>query len=214
MASAAAAKSPALVNFPYLHSSPLCSNHRICGLGIKAFCCPCVVYGQNKKRYSHLANQGVPDPEDGGGCCSGPCWLHCCITSFFGVGWILQVSTCPLRFAMGSNGYVFTDGIERRHSFAISHQRRGMWGLLHGVLLPYLRFDSEQQGDRSRRAKHGSSALRSFAFPDRFNLLYLWGSPAVLLCRFFGVYFWLYPNRLPVNALARSAERSSHGNRI
>jgi len=61
------------------------------GTCIKAWCCPCIVYGQNKRRYNHLTNQGVPDPEHGGGCCSGPCWLHCCITSFFGLGCLLQM---------------------------------------------------------------------------------------------------------------------------
>lgn len=67
-------------------------------LGILAWCCPCVVYAQNKRRYEHLNAQGTPDPEHGGGCCSGDCCLHAVITGLFGAGWILQVKMTFLRY--------------------------------------------------------------------------------------------------------------------
>lgn len=52
-----------------------------------------MVYGQNKRRYEHLKDHGIPDPEAGGSC-GGDCWVHCLLTSFTGFGWILQI---PLR---------------------------------------------------------------------------------------------------------------------
>lgn len=45
-----------------------------------------VVYAQNKQRYEHLTSRGTPDPEAGGGCCSGDCWIHGMLTAFCGLG--------------------------------------------------------------------------------------------------------------------------------
>ncbi|ESK88951.1 hypothetical protein Moror_13173 [Moniliophthora roreri MCA 2997] len=54
-----------------------------------AWCCPCIVHGQNKQRFEHLQRNNSPDPE-GGSTCGGDCWLHCCLTCF-GFGWVLQM---------------------------------------------------------------------------------------------------------------------------
>jgi hypothetical protein len=59
-------------------------------LGVLSWFCPCVVYGQNKRRYEHLSSQGTADPEHGGGFCSGDCCLHACLLHF-GLAWVLQV---------------------------------------------------------------------------------------------------------------------------
>ncbi|TFL02845.1 PLAC8 family-domain-containing protein [Pterulicium gracile] len=56
-----------------------------------SFFCPCITYGKVKHRYEHLHEKGYPDPEHGGGCCSGACWGHCLLTSCFGMGWVLQI---------------------------------------------------------------------------------------------------------------------------
>ncbi|TFK71587.1 PLAC8-domain-containing protein [Pluteus cervinus] len=61
------------------------------GLCLKATCCTCVVYAQNKQRYEYLQHNGTYDPEHGGGCCSGSCWLHCLLQSCAGFGWILEI---------------------------------------------------------------------------------------------------------------------------
>ncbi|EKM76902.1 hypothetical protein AGABI1DRAFT_44341 [Agaricus bisporus var. burnettii JB137-S8] len=60
------------------------------GTCIKAWCCPCIVYASNKQRLEHLERNGAPDPEHGGGCCSGPCCLHASILLCFGAGFVLQ----------------------------------------------------------------------------------------------------------------------------
>ncbi|KAF8068036.1 PLAC8 family-domain-containing protein [Lyophyllum atratum] len=57
-----------------------------------SWCFPCVVYGQNKKRLEHLQSNGTPDPEQGG-CMSSDCFLHGCITTFCGCGFLLQMGT-------------------------------------------------------------------------------------------------------------------------
>ncbi|KAK7029650.1 hypothetical protein VNI00_014348 [Paramarasmius palmivorus] len=58
-----------------------------CGTCFYAWCCPCIVHGQNKQRFAAL-QRGSPEPDPG--CCSGDCWLHCCLTGF-GWGWVLQM---------------------------------------------------------------------------------------------------------------------------
>ncbi|KAK7457208.1 hypothetical protein VKT23_010508 [Stygiomarasmius scandens] len=52
--------------------------------------CPCIVYGENMTRLEHLTTQGTPHPE-GGDSCGGDTWLHCCLTTWFGAGWCLQI---------------------------------------------------------------------------------------------------------------------------
>lgn len=63
--------------------------HAIDSLGVLAWCCPCVVYGQNKKRLEHLNNQGTPDPEHGG-CFSGDCCIFTAL-AYCSLNWIVQV---------------------------------------------------------------------------------------------------------------------------
>ncbi|THU79572.1 PLAC8-domain-containing protein [Dendrothele bispora CBS 962.96] len=71
--------------------------------------CPCIVYGENSSRIEHLAQNGVPHPK-GGDACGGDCWLHCCLTSFLGVGWILQIpGRSRIRSRYSIDGGCFTD---------------------------------------------------------------------------------------------------------
>ncbi|KAJ6615177.1 hypothetical protein B0H10DRAFT_2220671 [Mycena sp. CBHHK59/15] len=70
-------------------SNGLCGCFEACGTFCYAWWCPCIVHGKNKQRLRHLAEQGSPHPE-GGSCCNGSCWGHCCLTSFTGLGFILQ----------------------------------------------------------------------------------------------------------------------------
>ncbi|KAJ8095556.1 hypothetical protein PM082_023085 [Marasmius tenuissimus] len=63
-----------------------------CGTCFLAFCCPCIVYGKNKKRFASLQSNQRPDPDVGS--CNGDCWLHCCLTCF-GWGWVLQAASRP-----------------------------------------------------------------------------------------------------------------------
>ncbi|KAL1744593.1 PLAC8 family-domain-containing protein [Schizophyllum fasciatum] len=55
-------------------------------------CCPCIVYGQNKRRYRRLERHGSPNSEASASCGGGACWVHCLLTSLTGCGWALQVS--------------------------------------------------------------------------------------------------------------------------
>ncbi|CAK5272335.1 unnamed protein product [Mycena citricolor] len=70
-------------------SEGLCGCFGACGTFCGACFCPCIYYGKNRQRLAHLTNKGTPHP-DGGSCCSGMCWAHCCLTSFGGWGFILQ----------------------------------------------------------------------------------------------------------------------------
>ncbi|KAF9456953.1 PLAC8 family-domain-containing protein [Collybia nuda] len=72
-------------------SNGLCDCCGDAGTCVLAWCCPCVVYAQNKQRLEHLNSKGTPDPERGGGFCSGDCWVHGLITGCCGLGWILQL---------------------------------------------------------------------------------------------------------------------------
>jgi Cys-rich protein (TIGR01571 family) len=75
-------------------SDGLCSFSDLCGTFCLACWCPCIAYGQNKARLDYLSNHGASDPRHGGGgSCSGDCFLHGCLTSFCGIGWVLQIST-------------------------------------------------------------------------------------------------------------------------
>ncbi|KAJ7087861.1 PLAC8 family-domain-containing protein [Mycena epipterygia] len=81
---------PTFFDFFFLHDKHgLCGCFEACGTFCCACWCPCVVHGKNKQRVSHLNDRNSPDP-DGGSCCSGSCWAHCCLTSFLGAGFILQ----------------------------------------------------------------------------------------------------------------------------
>ncbi|KAJ8508710.1 hypothetical protein ONZ45_g9035 [Pleurotus djamor] len=74
-------------------SHGLCDCCSDAGTCILAWCCPCIVYAQNKQRYQHLSTKGYPDPEHGGSGCNGDCFVHGCITACFGAGWVLQIGT-------------------------------------------------------------------------------------------------------------------------
>ncbi|KAJ7581758.1 PLAC8-domain-containing protein [Mycena floridula] len=69
-------------------SNGLCDCCSEPGTCIQACCCPCVTYGKNKNRRTHLAEKGFPNPS-GGGCCTGPCFLHC-LTMACGISLFLQ----------------------------------------------------------------------------------------------------------------------------
>ncbi|KAJ7282032.1 PLAC8 family-domain-containing protein [Mycena rebaudengoi] len=71
-------------------SHGLCDCCGACGTFCYSWWCPCIVHGKNKQRLRHLVDRGTPDP-DGGSCCSGSCWAHCCLNSFTGLGFILQM---------------------------------------------------------------------------------------------------------------------------
>jgi len=70
-------------------SHGLCGCMGDCGTCIMAWCFPCVVFGQVKKRYEHLNSKGFPDPNHGG-CCSCDCMLHACLLGC-GFGWVMQM---------------------------------------------------------------------------------------------------------------------------
>lgn len=67
----------------------LCDCCSAVGTCFLAWCCPCIVYGQNKQRLLHLTSKGYPHP-DHGGCCSCDCWLHACMTCCLGCSCVLQ----------------------------------------------------------------------------------------------------------------------------
>ncbi|KAL7410792.1 PLAC8 family-domain-containing protein [Mrakia frigida] len=72
--------------------------HGLCGCcsrpGICCYscCCPCIVFSKNKSRLHHLDRYNTKHPKRGDSC-SGDCFLHCCLTSFLGLGWILQIGS-------------------------------------------------------------------------------------------------------------------------
>ncbi|KAL0958500.1 hypothetical protein HGRIS_000642 [Hohenbuehelia grisea] len=78
-------------------SHGLCDCCSDAGTCILAWCCPCIVYAQNKQRYEYLTSRGIPDPERGGSGCTGDCWVHGLITGCFGLGWVMQVSLIPFQ---------------------------------------------------------------------------------------------------------------------
>ncbi|KAK2464733.1 hypothetical protein APHAL10511_003309, partial [Amanita phalloides] len=51
---------------------------------------PSIVYAKVRHRIEYLNQHNKPDPEHGGGYCSGTCMIHCCLTGLLGSGWILQ----------------------------------------------------------------------------------------------------------------------------
>ncbi|KAJ7643320.1 PLAC8-domain-containing protein [Mycena polygramma] len=59
-----------------------------CGTCCFACVCPCVVYGKNKQRLSHLQSENSPHP-DGGDFCSVPCWAHFALNAVTSLGCIL-----------------------------------------------------------------------------------------------------------------------------
>ncbi|KAG2033918.1 PLAC8 family-domain-containing protein [Suillus americanus] len=53
--------------------------------------CPCMVYGQNRKRLDHLQDNDMPDPELGGSGCDADCCMHLALNVLCGFGWVLQL---------------------------------------------------------------------------------------------------------------------------
>ncbi|KAF8327992.1 hypothetical protein F5887DRAFT_1083449 [Amanita rubescens] len=84
-------------NLPYNSSGKrewshgLCDCFSDCGTCCFAWFCPCMVYAQVKKRVDHLNQYGSPEAHRGGSGCDGDCMLWCCLQSFLGAGWVLQV---------------------------------------------------------------------------------------------------------------------------
>lgn len=60
-------------------------------IGLMALCCPCIQFGQNKRRYEYLHAHGKADPHNGGFLNSG-CAMHFCF-AIFGLQCIPQVHT-------------------------------------------------------------------------------------------------------------------------
>ncbi|KAL7410793.1 PLAC8 family-domain-containing protein [Mrakia frigida] len=54
--------------------------------------CPCVMYSRNKSRLHHLSEFNVKHPQ-GGDSVSSDCFLHCCLNTVVGLGWLLQIGT-------------------------------------------------------------------------------------------------------------------------
>ncbi|TDL24553.1 PLAC8-domain-containing protein [Rickenella mellea] len=76
-----------------------------CGTCLLSWCCPCIVYAQNKSRYEHLDRQNGPHPS-GGDSCNGDCFIHGCLT-FWGCGWVLQMGqrgTLRHRYRISGGG--------------------------------------------------------------------------------------------------------------
>ncbi|KAF8630799.1 hypothetical protein AX15_002705 [Amanita polypyramis BW_CC] len=69
-----------------------------CGTCVYAACCPCIVYSKVKHRVEYFNQHGRPDPDHGGSGCDGDCLLHCCLTGFLGIGFILQVTSIAPPF--------------------------------------------------------------------------------------------------------------------
>ncbi|KAH8085981.1 PLAC8-domain-containing protein, partial [Cristinia sonorae] len=61
-----------------------------CSTCLTAWCCPCIVWGQNKTRLEHLERTGQPHP-DGGESCGSDCMLHLLLDVCGGWGWVLAV---------------------------------------------------------------------------------------------------------------------------
>ncbi|KAF9254766.1 PLAC8-domain-containing protein [Marasmius fiardii PR-910] len=55
-----------------------CGDEGGCGTCFLAWCCPCIVYGRNKKRFAALQSGKKPESV---GCCNGDCLLHCCLSA-------------------------------------------------------------------------------------------------------------------------------------
>ncbi|KAI0064860.1 PLAC8-domain-containing protein [Artomyces pyxidatus] len=60
-----------------------------CGTCCMSWWCPCIVYGKNRQRLSHLQAQGVPHP-DGGETINSDCLVSCLVGSV-GCGWVLNM---------------------------------------------------------------------------------------------------------------------------
>ena len=86
--------SPELLHIPFL----------IILSGLVSWCCPCITYGRNKRRYEHLNSRGTPDPEHGG-LISSDCLLHGCI-SVVGFGWVMEVGLGINSFPQSMNNFV------------------------------------------------------------------------------------------------------------
>lgn len=136
-----------MIRYPSANSFPT--------TGILAWCCPCIVYAQNKQRYEHLALKGTPDPERGGSGCNGDCFVHGCITACFGVGWVLQVRRCNVS-RLDSSIMLAADRKPRQYPQQVLYQRRRLWRLLDLLLLHSLRTYSRKQRVGAGRSFHQS----------------------------------------------------------
>lgn len=102
------------LNKPYDQSGQRDWSHGLCdccgdaATCVFAWCCPCMVYSQNKSRLQHLAQQGTPHPK-GGEMFGGDCAIHALLL-YFGCACFLQVcsllSCCSWRVLT----MVFIDG--------------------------------------------------------------------------------------------------------
>jgi len=61
-----------------------------CGACCCACWCPCVSYSKIKSRLSFLERNNYPHPSGGDGCTS-DCFIHGCLTSLCGIGWVMQI---------------------------------------------------------------------------------------------------------------------------
>lgn len=61
---------------------------------------PRTFLSQNKSRLEHLERFNTRHPKRGDSC-SGDCFLHCCLTSFIGLGWVLQVRVDAFLVVVG-----------------------------------------------------------------------------------------------------------------
>ncbi|KAG0142108.1 hypothetical protein CROQUDRAFT_662980 [Cronartium quercuum f. sp. fusiforme G11] len=87
--------------------------HGLCGCtddfnaSCLAFWCPCVIYGKNYDRLTHLRMHNRPHPT-GGDSCGSMTWVFCATSSFLGAGWVLQLlqrSQIRGRYSIAGNGF-------------------------------------------------------------------------------------------------------------
>ncbi|KAG6819406.1 hypothetical protein H0H93_012136 [Arthromyces matolae] len=84
-------------------SNGLCACTNV-GTCLLAWCLPCIVYGSNKQRVSHLERTGTPDPEHGG-VCNSDCMVYGAVAACLGIACVLQVGNrTNLRRRYGIRG--------------------------------------------------------------------------------------------------------------
>ncbi|KAH8828525.1 PLAC8 family-domain-containing protein [Flagelloscypha sp. PMI_526] len=108
-------------------SNGLCSCFDECGTCCLAMWCPCILYSKVKHRYDHLERKGFPDPEHGGGVCTGFCMLYAAMA------WI--ASPCVLQCLNRGD-------VRRRYNI----KGNGCTDLPDSLLLSYLRAQSKKAG--------------------------------------------------------------------
>ncbi|KAJ8583475.1 PLAC8-domain-containing protein [Rhizopogon salebrosus TDB-379] len=68
--------------------------------------CPCLIYGQNRRRLDHLEENDMPHPEHGGSGMGPDCIMHVALNTCCALGWALQLGErgrLRLRYRIAGN---------------------------------------------------------------------------------------------------------------